>query len=77
MATLDLTTAKSHVLWQLRHEKGLTLRQVSKTGLIALGYLSEVERGKKQPSDEVLAELLRTFDVSQADFLRQVADLVE
>ena len=74
---MTLTTAKSHVLWQLRQDKGLTLRQVSNTGLIALGYLSEVERGKKQPSDEVLSELLKAFDVSPADFLRQVADLVE
>jgi transcriptional regulator with XRE-family HTH domain len=50
---------------------------VSSKGLIALGYLSEIERGKKQPSDEVIAELLKAFDVSLADYLRQVANLVE
>jgi transcriptional regulator with XRE-family HTH domain len=74
---MNLTTAKSQVLHELRLSKGWTLRKVCSKGIIALGYLSEVERGKKQPSDEVLAELLRAFDVSQAEFLRQVADLVE
>lgn len=74
---MNLTTAKSQVLQELRLSRGWTLRKVSSKGLIALGYLSEIERGKKQPSDEVLAELLRTFEVSQADFLRKVADLVE
>ena len=74
---MQLTQAKSQVLRELRLDKGWTLRKVSKTGLIALGYLSEIERGKKQPSDEVIAELLKAFDVSLADYLRQVANLVE
>jgi transcriptional regulator with XRE-family HTH domain len=75
MATL--TQAKSQVLHDLRLDKGWTLRQASGVGLITAGYLSEIERGVKQPSDEVLAVLLKAFDVSPADFLRQVADLVE
>jgi transcriptional regulator with XRE-family HTH domain len=77
MSTSNLTLAKSQVLHDLRLEKGWTLRKVSSVGLITTGYLSEIERGKKQPSDEVLGVLLKAFDVSPADFLRQVADLVE
>ena len=77
MTALDLTSAKSYVLWQLRHDKGWTLRQASTKGLIALGYLSEIERGKKQPSDEVLKSLLDTLEISLAEYLRKVADLVE
>lgn len=77
MTALDLTSAKSYVLWQLRHDKGWTLREATSKGVVALGYLSEIERGKKQPSDELLAELLRIFEVSPAEYLRKVADLVE
>lgn len=77
MTALTLTTAKSYVLWQLRHDKGWTLRQATDRAPVALGYLSEIERGLKQPSDEILAELLRIFEVSPAEYLRKVADLVE
>ena len=77
MSTSNLTLAKSQVLHDLRLDKGWTLREATDRAPIALGYLSEIERGVKQPSDEVLSVLLKAFDVSPADFLRQVADLVE
>lgn len=42
------------VIHETRLEKSLTLRQVSSKGLISIGYLSEVERGQKEPSSELL-----------------------
>jgi len=45
--------ALGDVLRNARVEQGLTLRQVSKTASIALGYLSEVERGHKEISSEL------------------------
>jgi transcriptional regulator with XRE-family HTH domain len=55
--------ALGEVLRERRKELGYTLRRVSNTGIIALGYLSEVERGHKEISSEILetvAEGLRT-----------------
>jgi len=49
-----LRTALGEVLRQERLAQGKTLRKVSGTGLIALGYLSEIERGQKEASSEIL-----------------------
>jgi transcriptional regulator with XRE-family HTH domain len=46
--------ALGHVIRETRIEKNLTLRDVSQRGVIALGYLSEVERGHKEASSEIL-----------------------
>lgn len=42
------------VIHETRIEKNLTLRQVSSKGVISIGYLSEVERGQKEPSSELM-----------------------
>lgn len=51
--------ALGEVLRELRNEQGLTLRQTAKTSCMALGYLSEIERGHKEVSSEVLDNLAR------------------
>ena len=45
------------VLRDLRLQKGMTLRQVAGRASVALGYLSEIERGQKEASSEVLASI--------------------
>ena len=45
------------VLRDFRLQKGRTLRQVAGEASVALGYLSEVERGQKEASSEILAEI--------------------
>ena len=42
------------VLRDFRLQKGRTLRQVASKASVALGYLSEVERGQKEASSEIL-----------------------
>ncbi|HTQ22847.1 transcriptional regulator ClgR [Mycobacterium sp.] len=42
------------VLRQARISQGRTLREVSDSARVSLGYLSEVERGRKEPSSELL-----------------------
>lgn len=51
------------VIHETRLEKNLTLRQVSSKGLISIGYLSEVERGQKEPSSELLLCIAYGMDV--------------
>ncbi|OSC42240.1 transcriptional regulator ClgR [Mycobacterium decipiens] len=42
------------VLRGARTSQGRTLREVSESARVSLGYLSEVERGRKEPSSELL-----------------------
>lgn len=42
------------VLRRARTAQGRTLREVSDSARVSLGYLSEVERGRKEPSSELL-----------------------
>jgi transcriptional regulator with XRE-family HTH domain len=50
-------TALGYVLKDVRGVAGLTLREVSANAAVALGYLSEVERGQKEISSELLASV--------------------
>jgi len=49
-----------------------TLRDVSRAARVSLGYLSEVERGRKEPSSELLAAICDALDVSLPDLLTEV-----
>src|SRR6266567_3559749 len=51
-----------------------TLREVSGAARVSLGYLSEVERGQKEASSELLASICTALDVRLSDVLREVSD---
>jgi transcriptional regulator with XRE-family HTH domain len=53
-----------------------TLRDVSGAARVSLGYLSEVERGQKEASSELLASLCSALDLPLSDVLREVSDAV-
>ncbi|QIZ97584.1 helix-turn-helix transcriptional regulator [Leifsonia sp. PS1209] len=61
------------VLRRLRLERGETLRQLSETASVSIPYLSEIERGRKEASSEILATLCRVFDISEGELLTRVA----
>jgi transcriptional regulator with XRE-family HTH domain len=62
------------VLRRHRQRQARTLREVSAAARVSLGYLSEVERGRKEASSELLAAICAALDVSLADVLREVSD---
>jgi transcriptional regulator with XRE-family HTH domain len=62
------------VLRRHRLRQSRTLRDVSVTAGVSLGYLSEVERGRKEASSELLAAICGALDVSLAEVLREVSD---
>ena len=64
------------VLRDLRMQRGMTLREVSADARVSLGYISEIERGQKEASSELLASLCAALDVPLSDVLREVSDLV-
>ncbi|MGY1745685.1 helix-turn-helix domain-containing protein [Blastococcus sp. SYSU D00695] len=62
------TTLRGHRLRQRR-----TLRDVSGAARVSLGYLSEVERGQKEASSELLASICDALDLELADLLAEVS----
>ena len=64
------------VLRNERMQQGLTLREVSADARVSLGYISEIERGQKEASSELLASLCSALDVPLSDVLREVSDAV-
>ncbi|MGH3392919.1 MAG: helix-turn-helix domain-containing protein [Actinomadura sp.] len=64
------------VLRQLRLRQGRTLREVSAAARVSLGYLSEVERGQKEASSELLASICKALGVPLSHVLREVSDLL-
>lgn len=63
-------------LRRLRQDQGRTLRDVSSAARVSLGYLSEIERGQKEPSSELLAAICTALDVPLSTLLRSVSDEV-
>jgi transcriptional regulator with XRE-family HTH domain len=57
------------VLRRARTTQGRTLRQVSDSARVSLGYLSEVERGRKEASSELLGAICHALDVPLSELL--------
>jgi transcriptional regulator with XRE-family HTH domain len=62
------------VLRRHRVRQSRTLRDVSGAAGVSLGYLSEVERGRKEASSELLAAICGALDISLSEVLREVSD---
>jgi transcriptional regulator with XRE-family HTH domain len=62
------------VLRQQRLRQGRTLRDVSAAAQVSLGYISEVERGQKEASSELLAAICSALEVPLSDVLREVSE---
>ncbi len=64
------------VLRAERMRQGMTLRDLSSSARVSLGYISEIERGQKEASSELLSSLCTALDVPLSDVLREVSDAV-
>jgi transcriptional regulator with XRE-family HTH domain len=62
------------VLRRLRLRQGRTLREVSASARVSLGYLSEVERGQKEASSELLAAICSALGTPLSQVFREVSD---
>ncbi|RQX51379.1 transcriptional regulator [Micromonospora chalcea] len=62
------------VLRRIRLRQGRTLREVAQAAGVSLPYLSEVERGRKEASSEVLAAICRALGIHLADLLEEARD---
>lgn len=72
--TLLLREAIGGSLRRARTRRRRTLREVSHQARVSLGYLSEVERGRKEASSELLAAICEALGLPLPDLLSEVAD---
>jgi transcriptional regulator with XRE-family HTH domain len=68
-----LRTQLGNTLRGHRQRQRRTLRDVSGRARVSLGYLSEVERGQKEASSELLASICDALDLELADLLAEVS----
>jgi transcriptional regulator with XRE-family HTH domain len=64
------------VLRRARTSQGRTLREVSDTARVSLGYLSEVERGRKEASSELLGAICGALDVPLSRVLSDAGEVL-
>jgi transcriptional regulator with XRE-family HTH domain len=69
-----LRQAIGETLRGIRLRQRRTLREVSTAARVSLGYLSEIERGQKEPSSELLASICGALGVTMSEVFREVAD---
>jgi transcriptional regulator with XRE-family HTH domain len=73
-----LRTMVGDVLRRTRREQGRTLADVAGAARVSMPYLSEVERGRKEASSEVLAAICESLGIELSDLLAGVwRDLAE
>ena len=58
-------------LRRIRLDEGRTLREVSQAANISMPYLSEIERGRKEPSSEILAGICTALGLTLVDLLHE------
>ena len=64
------------VLREQRQHQRRTLREVSAAARVSLGYLSEVERGQKEASSEILASVADALETPVSVIMREVGDRI-
>lgn len=77
MQTVLMREALGETLREIRTSQGRTLREVSVAARVSLGYLSEVERGQKEASSELILSICQALEISQAEVLHKVADKLD
>ncbi|GAA2083156.1 hypothetical protein GCM10009840_19540 [Pseudolysinimonas kribbensis] len=71
-----LRHAVGAALRRVRLDRGLTLREVAAAARVSMPYLSEIERGRKEPSSEVLAGVCTALGLTIVDLLvRSAAEI--
>jgi len=66
---LLLRHALGRVLRRARLDRGLSLRQLAELARVSVPYLSEIERGRKEASSEILAALAPVLDLTLSELL--------
>ena len=71
-----LRKVMGHQLRQARNAQKRSLRDISKSARVSLGYLSEVERGQKEPSSELLGAICGALNLPLSKLMFDVTKAV-
>lgn len=66
-----LRHAVGSAIRRLRLARGMTLRQMSQASAISLPYLSEIERGRKEPSSEIIQTVCVVLGITLRQLMRE------
>lgn len=66
-----LRTIVGDVLRRIRLDQGRTLADVASEARVSMPYLSELERGLKEASSEILAAICAALDIDLSDLLAE------
>jgi transcriptional regulator with XRE-family HTH domain len=72
MAMVLLRESVGQALRRARTEQSRTLRDVAREARVSLGYLSEVERGQKEASSELLNSICEALGLTLGSLMRDV-----
>jgi transcriptional regulator with XRE-family HTH domain len=72
-----LRTILGHVLRRIRRAQGRTLADVARAARVSMPYLSEIERGRKEASSEVLAAICDALRVDLSDVLAEAGRVLD
>ena len=72
-AMVLLREAVGHTLRGARTAQSRTLRDVAREARVSLGYLSEVERGQKEASSELLNAICEALDLTLSSVIANVS----
>ena len=73
---MNLRQALGAILRDQRVESSSTLREVSVQSGVSIAHISDVERGIKDPSSEMIEDLCDSLDISLQELLASAASLV-
>jgi transcriptional regulator with XRE-family HTH domain len=76
MAVIVFRRLLGEVLRSRRVQQGRSLRDLCAEASVSLGYMSEIERGHKEASSELLASICAALDAPLSEILSEVADAV-
>ena len=62
-----------NALRECRTGQGRTLRDISSSASVSLGYLSEIERGEKEAASDLLGAICTALDLPLSTLLERVA----
>lgn len=74
---MRLQIAIGDTIRRLRTEQGKTLRQVADNQFMSFNYLSEIERGSKVASPDILEAIARGLKISTATLIGEIYEYLE
>lgn len=74
---MELQYAIGGTIRELRQKRELTLRDVSSRAFVALGFLSQIERGIKNPSPEILEAIAVALEITTTQLIKEIYQYLE